>query len=61
MDIQTLLTNLGTNGRTWDQMRRDGKEAAAVIRLLLQQNAELALASKGLLDAAMEMPVKAPE
>lgn len=53
--LPALLARLETNGRTWDQMRRDSKEAAAVIRGLMQQNAELATHAKGLIDALNEL------
>lgn len=55
LDVAALLTRLTTNGRTWVQMRNDEVMAAQVIRLLMQQNAELAVRSMEIVKAAEEM------
>ena len=53
--IPALLARLDQTGRTWDQMRRDSREAAAVIRGLLQQNGELAVRSKEIVGEAEKL------
>lgn len=60
MNVTDLLTRLTTNGRTWNAMRQDSHDAAQVIRLLMQQNAELAVRSMEIVKAAEEMAAQQP-